>query len=106
MAELTSPDDASSDEAPSDSSPACSPATELALRARIAELEALLDARTQTVVAMGAHLAELRGDEPPSLAQRLRDVEAQFAQLSSTKVLRYSELPRKVYRVVRGRGRG
>lgn len=81
-------------------------ATERALRARIAELEALLDARTQTIVAMGAHLAELRGDEPPSLAQRLREAEQQFTQLSSTKVLRYSELPRKVYRRLRGMARG
>ena len=100
MAELTTPDDARPAAGPID------PTTELALRARIAELEALLEARTQTIVAMGAHLAELRGDEPPSLAQRLRDVEAQFAQLRSTKVLRYSELPRKVYRAVRRVGRG
>ena len=80
--------------------------TERALRARVAELEALLDARTTTIVGMGAQLAELQGDAPPSLAERARAAEAALEQLASTNVLRYSRLPRRVYTGVRRRLRG
>jgi hypothetical protein len=67
------------------------------LRARIAELEALLAARTQTIVGMGARLAELQGNPPPALAERARHAEAALEQLRSTKVVRYTELPRRLY---------
>ncbi|MEY4230108.1 MAG: hypothetical protein RLZZ362_957 [Actinomycetota bacterium] len=77
------------------------PHTEHELRARIAELEALLDARTQTIVGMGARLAELQGDAPPALAEQLRATEAELAQLRATKVIRYSSLPRRVYSKLR-----
>jgi ribosomal protein L29 len=77
------------------------PTTEHELRARIAELEALLEARTQTIVGMGARLAELQGDAPPAIAERLRVAEAELAQLRATKVVRYSAVPRRVYGVVR-----
>jgi hypothetical protein len=67
------------------------------LRARIAELEALLDARTQTIVGMGARLAELQGDAPPALVERVRVAEDQLQQLRGTKVIRYSAVPRRLY---------
>ena len=41
------------------------PSTERALRARILELEALVEARTQAIVGLGAELAELRGEGSP-----------------------------------------
>lgn len=75
--------------------------TELALRTRIAELEALLEARTQTIVGLGARLAELHGDAPPQISERLRIAEADLAQLRATKVLRYSSIPRRVYGRIR-----
>lgn len=78
--------------------------TELRLRARIAELEALLEARTQTIVGLGARLAELQGDAPPALTERVRQLEGELAQLRATKVLRYSAFPRRVYAKLRGVG--
>jgi hypothetical protein len=78
------------------------PDTTAQLRARIAELECLLEARTQTIVGMGARLAELDGDAPPALAERLRVVEAELAQVRATKVFRYSVLPRRAYARLRG----
>ena len=66
-------------------------------------LEALLEARTQTIVGLGARLAELQGDAPPPLTERVRQLEAELAQLRATKVLRYSALPRRWYAALRGR---
>ena len=77
-------------------------ATVRALRARIAELEALLDARTQAIVGMGARLAELQGDAPPPLAARVRELELELQQLRATKVLRFSAAPRRLYGRFRG----
>jgi hypothetical protein len=51
---------------------------------------------------MGARLAELDGDAPPALAERLRVVEAELAQVRATKVFRYSVLPRRAYARLRG----
>jgi hypothetical protein len=95
MAELT-PDPAPNDPVPT------TPGAELQLRARIAELEALLEARTQTIVGLGARLAELQGDAPPALTERVRSLEAELAQLRATKVLRYSSVPRRWYARLRG----
>lgn len=84
-------------------------ATERVLRARIAELEALVAARTQAIVGMGARLAELEGDAPPAISAQLRSTEAQLAQLRATKVIRYSQVPRQIYgrlRALGGFGRG
>jgi hypothetical protein len=67
------------------------------LRARIAQLEALLEARTQTIVGLGARLAELQGNAPPALVERVRVAESQLDQLRSTKVIRYSAVPRRLY---------
>lgn len=77
--------------------------TERALRTRIHELEALVDARTQAIVGLGAQLAELRGDGSPVMAERLRESERQLAELRGTKVLRYTSRARRVYAVLRGR---
>jgi len=82
------------------------PSTEQQLRSRISELEALLAARTQAIVGMGARLAELQGDAPPSVSARLRAAEAELAQLRATKVLRYSAVPRRIYAQMRQRLRG
>ncbi len=76
--------------------------TAVQLRARIAELEALLDARTQTIVGLGARISELQGDAPPALADRVRELETELATLRATKVLRYSALPRRWYARLRG----
>jgi cytosine/adenosine deaminase-related metal-dependent hydrolase len=76
--------------------------TEAALRARIAVLEALVEARTQAIVGLGAQLAELRGDGSPSMAERLRETERQLAELRGTKVLRYTAGARRAYSMLRG----
>jgi hypothetical protein len=80
--------------------------SEPALRARIAELERLLEARTQTIVALGARLAELEGDAPPALSERVRELERELETLRATKVLRYSAVPRRVYSRLRRRDGG
>lgn len=87
-------------------SPASTPASpqvEAALRARIAELEALLEARTQAIVGMGARLAELNGNAPPALTERLAEAERRLEQLQATKVIRYSAVPRRIYAKLRRR---
>jgi hypothetical protein len=76
--------------------------TERALRARILELETLLEARTQAIVGLGAQLAELRGDGSPVMAERLREAERQLAELQGTKVLRYTARARRAYSLLRG----
>jgi hypothetical protein len=87
---------------PASTSTAAAP-VEAALRARIAELEALLDARTQAIVGMGARLAELNGNAPPALTERLADAERRLQQLQATKVIRYSAVPRRIYAKLRRR---
>ena len=71
--------------------------TERALRARILELETLLEARTQAIVGLGAQLAELRGDGSPVMAERLREAERRLAELQGTQVLRYTARARRAY---------
>jgi hypothetical protein len=75
---------------------------ERALRARILELEALLESRTQAIVGLGAQLAELRGDGSPVMAERLREAERQLAELRGTRVLRYTAGARRAYALLRG----
>jgi hypothetical protein len=99
MAKLTT-------DTPRDTDPTAGHDTERELRARIAELEALLEARTQTIVGLGARVAELAGDAPPSLLERARSAEAALERLSATKVMRYSRVPRRVYTSVRRWWRG
>ena len=76
--------------------------TERALRARILELETLLEARTQAIVGLGAQLAELRGDGSPVMAERLREAERRLAELQGTKVIRYTARARRAYSMLRG----
>ena len=76
--------------------------TERALRARILELETLLEARTQAIVGLGAQLSELRGDGSPVMAERLREAERQLAELRGTKVMRYTARARRAYSLLRG----
>jgi hypothetical protein len=88
--ELTSPDARARDLA-----------TIRALRARVSELEALLDARTQAVVGMGARLAKAHDDSPSLAAVRIAELERELEQLRATKLLRYSAVPRRIYGRVR-----
>jgi ribosomal protein L29 len=76
--------------------------TERELRARILELEALVEARTQAIVGLGAQLSELRGDGSPVMAERLREAERQLADLRGSKVMRYSARARRAYSLLRG----
>ena len=76
--------------------------TERDLRTRILQLEALVEARTQAIVGLGAQLAELRGDGSPVMAERLREAERQLAELHGTKVMRYSAPARRAYSMLRG----
>lgn len=78
------------------------PSTERALQARILELEARVEARTQAIVGLGAQLAELRGDGSPMMAERLREAERQLAELRATKVMRYTSRARRAYSLLRG----
>lgn len=73
-----------------------------ALRARIGELEALVEARTQTIVGLGARLDELEHGAPPSVALRIAELEAELTALRATKVYRWSSAPRRWYRRLRG----
>ncbi|HEX3087129.1 MAG TPA: hypothetical protein VHQ23_00630 [Ilumatobacteraceae bacterium] len=72
------------------------------LRARILQLEALVEARTQAIVGLGAQLAELSGDGSPVMAERLREAERQLAELHGTKVMRYTARARQAYSMLRG----
>ena len=78
------------------------PATERALRARILELETLVEARTQAIVGLGAQLAELRGDGSPIMAERLREAERRLDELHGTKIMRYTARARRAYGMLRG----
>ena len=78
------------------------PNTERELRARILELEKLVEARTQAIVGLGAQLSELRGDGSPVMAERLREAERQLAELRGSKVMRYSARARRAYSLLRG----
>ncbi len=76
--------------------------TERALRARILELEAVVEARTEAIVGLGAQLAELRGEGSPMMAERLREAERQLAELRGTKLMRYTARARRAYGMLRG----
>ena len=76
--------------------------TERALRARILELEELVESRTQAIVGLGAQLAELRGDGSPVMADRLREAERRLDELHSTKLMRYTSKARRAYSLLRG----
>jgi uncharacterized coiled-coil protein SlyX len=78
--------------------------TERELRARIAELEALLEARTNTIVGLSAQLAEYQGTSATFASGRLADAERQLAELRATKVIRYSAVPRRLYGQLRSGG--
>ena len=79
------------------------PDTERELRARILELETLVEARTQAIVGLGAQLAELRGDGSPVMAERLsRGRTSARRTARSSKVMRYSAWARRAYWLLRG----
>lgn len=67
------------------------------LEARVAELEALLAARTSTIVGLAAELAEHQGTSPAFAAARLAAAERRLAELEATKLFRYSAVPRRAY---------
>ncbi len=78
--------------------------TEGGLRSRIAELEALVEARTTTIVALATELAEHQGTTPAISSTRLADAERQLAELRATKLFRYAAIPRRWYAKVRSGG--
>jgi len=80
--------------------------SEAGLHARIGELEALLEARTHTIVGLATQLAELRGAMSTSALSRLAEVERELAELRATKVVRYSAGPRRIYGWLRRRNPG
>ena len=65
-------------------------------------MEALVEARTQAIVGLGAQLAEQRGEGSPVMAERLREAERQLAELRGTKVMRYTARARRAYAMLRG----
>ncbi len=78
-------------------------ALERELRARIAELEALLEARTSTIIGLAAQLAEHQGTGSTGFTSaRLAEAQRQLAELRATKIIRYSAAPRRIYARMRG----
>ncbi len=75
--------------------------TEQQLRARVAELEALLEARTHTIVSLAATVAELQGTGASTAIGKLRDAERQIEALHNTKLYRYAAVPRRWYATLR-----
>ncbi|MFT3853929.1 MAG: hypothetical protein QM733_14480 [Ilumatobacteraceae bacterium] len=83
-----------------------SPTGEAELRARIAELEALVESRTAALVGLAVQLAEHQGSSTFRRG-RLVEAEQQLAELRATKLIRYSAVPRRWYAALRrmlGRG--
>ena len=78
-------------------------AIEHELRARVAELEALLASRSATIVALAAQLAEHQGSSPAFGSTRLADAERQLAELRGTRLFRYATIPRRIYARARHR---
>lgn len=77
---------------------------EAELRSRIGALEALVEARTATIVALATQLAEHQGSTPAFSSTRLADAERQLAELRATKLFRYAAVPRRWYAKARARG--
>ena len=73
------------------------------LEARVAELETLLEARTSTILGLSAELAEHQGATTGFSWVRLAEAERRLTELESTKLFRYSVVPRRAYgRIRRG----
>lgn len=75
--------------------------SEREMQARIAELEALLEARTHTIVSLAATVAELQGTGASTAIGKLRDAERQIEALHNTKLYRYAAVPRRWYAKLR-----
>lgn len=71
--------------------------TDLELNARVAELEALLDARTSVIVTLHRRIAELEGRDQSDLAERAQHAEEEVRALKNTKLYRFAEVPRRLY---------
>jgi cell division protein FtsB len=82
------------------------PVHEAQLQARIAELEAQLEARTQTIVTLAARISELEGDTTAAVVERAHRAEVELSQLRATKLFRIADRPRRVYARLRGAARG
>ncbi len=73
------------------------PRGDLELNARVAELEALLEARTSVIVTLHRCIAELEGRDQSDLADAAQRAEAELRALKNTKLYRFAELPRRLY---------
>ena len=73
------------------------PGDDLQLIARVAELEALLEARTSVIVTLHRRIAELEGRDQSELAERAQHAEEEVRALKNTKLYRFAELPRRLY---------
>jgi hypothetical protein len=104
MAELARPGDAA--ERRSRTGEILASDSVVALRARVAELEALLDARTQAIVGLGARLAQFEAGAPAPLDANVEQLQSELAQLRATKLWRYSAVPRRIYARTRRIARG
>lgn len=82
------------------------PTTDLELHARVAELEGMLEARTQVIVTLHRRIAELEGSEQSELAERAQRAEDALHTLESTKLFRVAALPRRFYARLRRAARG
>jgi hypothetical protein len=71
------------------------------LRARVAELELQLEARTQTVVTLAQRIRELEGADTSALVQRAHAAQHELDQLRSTKLVRLAAGPRRLYAAMR-----
>lgn len=73
------------------------PGEDLQLNAQVAELEALLEARTSVIVTLHRRIAELEGRDQSDLAERAQHAEEEVRALKNTKLYRFAELPRRFY---------
>ncbi|MDO8392693.1 MAG: hypothetical protein Q7V57_19630 [Actinomycetota bacterium] len=65
---------------------------EAALQARVAELEALLEARTQVIISLHRRIAELEGHEQSGLAERAQHAEDAVRAMEGTTLFRLATL--------------
>lgn len=73
------------------------PGGNLELNARVAELEAQLEARSSVIVTLHRRIAELEGRDQSDLAERAQRAEEEVRALKNTKLYRVAELPRRLY---------
>lgn len=74
---------------------------EATLQARVAELGALVEARTQVIVSLHRRIAELEGHEQSGLAERTQRAEDTVRALEGSRLYRLATLSRRIASRVR-----